>query len=194
MTNTSANFITDVWNNPSKLDEFRNDPKKYLLSIGENIPTDAEVVAHIDTNSDRNFVLPESDSILPSGDNYILNIIRKALKDASFKNQLLNNTASALAANNLRVPDGVNIHVYENQKNLFHVVVPFNPASGELSDTDLESVAGGGQTLDNCGYGSGGTSTACAIATFFSIGTSALVSGVAAGTTAIASVIADPGT
>jgi hypothetical protein len=72
---------------------------------------------------------------------------------------------------NTEVPDGIKIKVVEDTPDTMHVVIPYaTPEGAELSDSDLEAVAGGfldfgsggnGQTSYNCGTQSqsGGSSS-----------------------------------
>ena len=41
------------------------------------------------------------------------------------------------------VPEGLQLKVVENTERLVHLILPPRPESGELSDEQLESVAGG---------------------------------------------------
>jgi hypothetical protein len=69
-------------------------------------------------------------------------IIAKAWRDPAFKAQLITNPAAALKAEGMDVPVGMTVTVLENTDKQFHLVLPHQP-TGELSENDLEAVAGG---------------------------------------------------
>lgn len=69
-------------------------------------------------------------------------IIAKAWTDDSFKRKLLSDPAATLKAEGVDIPVGVEVRVVENTDKVFHLVLPAK--SRELSDEDLEKVAGAG--------------------------------------------------
>jgi len=79
-------------------------------------------------------------------------IIEKAWKDPAFKQALLKDPHAALRNFNIPMPDGVKLHVHEETASDLHMVLPPDPSKSELSDQDLDAVAGGG-TLDSWGPG-----------------------------------------
>jgi hypothetical protein len=70
-------------------------------------------------------------------------IIAKTWSDESFKQRLLANPAATLKAEGFEMPAGVEVRVLENSEKAFYLVLPPKPATGELSDEDLENVAAG---------------------------------------------------
>ena len=69
-------------------------------------------------------------------------VLAKAEEDAEFRALLLENPKAAVkAATGLSVPDGINIHVVEDNATDYHLVLP--PAGRKLSDQEISSVAGG---------------------------------------------------
>ena len=72
----------------------------------------------------------------------INNILAKCWADASFKQQLLENPAATLKAEGVDIPAGYTVRVLENTDKVINYVLPPNP-NAELSDAELESVAGG---------------------------------------------------
>ena len=72
----------------------------------------------------------------------INNILAKCWADASFKQQLLTDPAAALKAEGIEIPAGYTVRVVENTDKVINYVLPPNP-NAELSDSELESVAGG---------------------------------------------------
>jgi hypothetical protein len=71
-------------------------------------------------------------------------LIAKAWQDNSFKQELLSNPKSVLQREGIILPEGVDIKVLEESISSFYLIIPTPPSSsGELSEADLESVAGG---------------------------------------------------
>ena len=57
----------------------------------------------------------------------------------------LSDPHAVLAEHGMDVPEGMNVKVVENTGNTVHVTLPAAPdANGDLSDEELENVAGGG--------------------------------------------------
>lgn len=78
-------------------------------------------------------------------------VIAKAWKDESYKQELLNNPKVVIGKEfDVEFPDNVTIHVMTEDTNNLYFVIPNIPADisfQELSEEQLEAVAGGG-TLD----------------------------------------------
>jgi hypothetical protein len=72
----------------------------------------------------------------------INNILAKCWADASFKRQLLADPATVLKAEGVEIPAGYTVRVLENTGKVVNYVLPPNP-NAELSDSELEAVAGG---------------------------------------------------
>jgi hypothetical protein len=73
-------------------------------------------------------------------------IILKSLEDDGFKQELMSNPKAALSRElGLQgLPDSLQINVVEETPNSIYVVLPAKPSKdGELSDQELEAVAGG---------------------------------------------------
>jgi len=75
-------------------------------------------------------------------------LIAKCWADEGFKAKLLADPAATLKAEGAEVPEGVEIKAVENTDTVFHLVIPVVPT--DLSDEDLDSVAGGGLTGGWC--------------------------------------------
>ena len=69
-------------------------------------------------------------------------IIAKCWADESFKQKLLADTMATLKAEGAELPAGLTVKAVENTDTVFHLVIPAKP-SGDLSDDDLDKVAGG---------------------------------------------------
>jgi hypothetical protein len=71
-------------------------------------------------------------------------LFARCWKDEAFKKRFLAEPASVLEEEGFDVPEGVKIKVIENRPDEMTLVLPFNPASPELSDAEMDQVAGGG--------------------------------------------------
>ncbi|HEY7126722.1 MAG TPA: NHLP leader peptide family RiPP precursor [Ktedonobacterales bacterium] len=72
-------------------------------------------------------------------------VLARAIKDASFRQELLRNPKAVLAREfNFHVSDNMTIRVLEDSATLHTIVLPAQEAvTQELSDVELELVAGG---------------------------------------------------
>ena len=68
-----------------------------------------------------------------------------ATKDADYKKALLTNPRKVVSMQlGQEIPDSLQIKVVQDTAEVMHMVLPYVPAEGaELSDADLEMVAGG---------------------------------------------------
>ncbi|MBD1835214.1 NHLP leader peptide family natural product precursor [Cyanobacteria bacterium FACHB-472] len=72
-------------------------------------------------------------------------IIARAWQDASFKQELLSNPRTAFEKEGIPLPQSIELRVVEESSNTLYFVLPMQPSeTGELSEAELESVAGGG--------------------------------------------------
>ena len=189
MKKTEAEVIQAIWNDPEEHQAFLANPKKYLLEQGQEIPKDTEVKAYEDTPSLRHFLLPSKGTQLPGEDEPFLQIAKRAMEDSEFKAELLKNPRTVAQEMGIAIPDGLEIKILDNKPDEINVIVPFNSASGELSDADLEAVAGGKGTPAICAGVGGVLAAGCVAAGFFTGGVTAIASlvgggGVAAGSAA----------
>ena len=74
-------------------------------------------------------------------------IVAKAWADDQFKQRLLADPAAVLNELGVMVPAGVTVKVVENTDTVCNLVLPGKP-KGELTDAELQSVAGGGSWID----------------------------------------------
>lgn len=144
MTLTMGEFIEKLWDNPEDAKKFEDNPKQFLIDNGEPVSDDVQVYAHIDTASDRSFVLPADKSEIPEDENDALSVVRKAMDDPTFKAKLKEQPKAAFAEEGLQIPEDMSVTVFENTPSQLHIVLPVDPATTELSDADLENIPGGG--------------------------------------------------
>ena len=69
-------------------------------------------------------------------------ILARAATDAALRAKLVAGGASTLRALGVAVPDGVTVQFHEDSITVRHFVIP-SPQGAELSDADLDKVAGG---------------------------------------------------
>jgi hypothetical protein len=81
-------------------------------------------------------------------------IIAKAMKDEAFRQQLLSNPKETLEHDlGITLPQGVTVQVHEDTPTNLHLVLPMQAvqsAAGEpreLSEAELEGIAGGGPAV-----------------------------------------------
>ena len=75
-------------------------------------------------------------------DKAVSEIVAKCWADEGFKKMLLSDPAATLKAEGLELPAGTSLKVLQNTDTVFHLVIPAKP-TGDLSDQDLDKVAGG---------------------------------------------------
>jgi len=75
-------------------------------------------------------------------------LIEKAMKDESFRNMLLENPHAAIEQElQTKLPESIKIRVLQEQSNSLYLILPplpADPGSEALTESELASVAGGG--------------------------------------------------
>ena len=91
-------------------------------------------------------------------------IIARAMKDEAFRQELLTNPKAALERElGITIPDDVVIRVYEDTSTTIHLALPLKTSTSEpqeLSDAELDAIAGGGGVTRSVGFFTLGNSLA----------------------------------
>ena len=192
MNKIETEIVQTIWNDEEEHQAFLANPKQYLLEEGQEIPKDTEVNVYEDTPSLRHFLLPSETTQLPQTDELFHEIAKRAIEDSDFKAELLENPKTVAREMGIAIPDGLKIKVVEDKPSEINMIVPFNSASGELSDIDLEAVAGGKSDTNRkiCGGTSAAAGIGCGIGAIFSFGATAAASAAGVATTTGASHLA----
>lgn len=75
-------------------------------------------------------------------------VIARCWTDDAYKLKLLADPFVVLQARGVEFPDGLVLRAVENTEKVFHLVIPAKPT--DLSDEDLDAVAGGQKAPSNC--------------------------------------------
>jgi hypothetical protein len=140
----------------------RKDPKAALESLGIKVPSGLAVKVYENGPSTIHAVLPEKNGGSVAGlDKNVAKVFEKAWSDPKFKESLLKDPTGAIkSATNANLPKNLKIVIHADSKSEMNLVLPYvPPTSGELSDADLEMVAGGkgNPNKGGCGAAIGGS-------------------------------------
>ncbi|HBC76027.1 MAG: hypothetical protein A2008_08435 [Candidatus Wallbacteria bacterium GWC2_49_35] len=117
-------IIAKCWQDEGYKKSFLANPKKFLVEAGMTIPEKVEVKIVESTPKIMYAVLPIKVS---------LDILHK----------IMNNIVNHGVSHGLKLPEGGELRFIQNTLKVQYVVIPTKPAEGELTDADLELVAGG---------------------------------------------------
>ncbi|MBD1825743.1 NHLP leader peptide family natural product precursor [Cyanobacteria bacterium FACHB-DQ100] len=201
---TIQEALEQVWSDEALKNRLLSDPKPVLSEFGLDISDQVDVKVHENTANCLNFILPEQ-AIFEGADPEALDpvagkVMKRAWADSEFKTQLLAAPKAAIQdATGVTLPEEMTVNVYENTPEVRHMILPANPNDSELSDMDLEGVAGGlskgaqwgvgcGSAGAVTGVAAGGFGIAAAALAFSAVGTA--VTGIIAGGLGVAGGVA----
>jgi hypothetical protein len=70
-------------------------------------------------------------------------IFEQVRTDETFKQRFLKEPKSVLTEMGIEIPDSVEIEIHQDTPTLKHLVIPADTSSNELSESELQMVAGG---------------------------------------------------
>lgn len=136
--------IARATKDPAYRAQLLRDPKAAVeQELGSPLPAGMQVQVMQQTNDTVQLVLPP---LLPTGADLEQRIVSKAMIDPAFRAALLSDPKAAIEKETgVSLPDNVRVQVVEQSKDLLNLVLPMDESSGsaELSDKELEAVAGG---------------------------------------------------
>ena len=92
-------------------------------------------------------------------------VLKRAATDGEYRKLLLSNPPAAIAkVDPTPLPPGFKIKAFDNNGANATIVLPDMVGTGELSDAELEQVAGGGGSANRCG---GSCAASCVYSSIF---------------------------
>jgi hypothetical protein len=149
-------IVTRTWEDEAFKQEFLSDPKPVIeQATGEKLPEGLIIRVMQETPNIRYLVLPLRDEVSAEtleqmrqgAEGELSSVIARALEDDAFKQELLSNPSSVIERElGITIPEGIEFRVVEQENNIRNLVLPMQPdnfVDGELSEEELEAVAGG---------------------------------------------------
>jgi hypothetical protein len=125
------------------------DPAAALAEVGAKVPAGMTVQVHVNEAAKIHVTLPLRDGPHKIDDAAVRKVFEKAWSDPAYKALLLKEPFKVISEAGARLPKGLAIVVHEDTAKILNLSLPYVPAAaGELSDADLEMVAGGKGTIE----------------------------------------------
>ncbi|MDD3363802.1 MAG: hypothetical protein PHZ03_02350 [Syntrophomonas sp.] len=138
-----------AWADEKYKDLLLKDPVSALEKLGVHLPEGKKIVVYEETDELVFFRLPTKE-VMPALDEdnkarlSWFEIVNKSVVNKEFKEQLLAEPLRVLKENGFPLQEGKKVQVVVEEAGTDILVIPPRPYSNELSDEELENVAGGG--------------------------------------------------
>jgi hypothetical protein len=173
-------IVTRAWEDEAFKQEILNNPKPAIeQTTGEKLPEDLVIRVVQETPNVRYIMLPSVSSMTPEERQQTVNefrqeatgdfssVIVRAIEDDTFKQELVSQPNAVIERElGITLPEGSEIRVLEQEDNIRYLVLPMQPDSlegDELSEAELEAVAGGIKWLPDLKCGKTVSSLICSI-------------------------------
>ncbi|PKK88464.1 MAG: hypothetical protein CVV64_18615 [Candidatus Wallbacteria bacterium HGW-Wallbacteria-1] len=140
------NFFTSLMTDAALRNRFKAEPNKVLAEFSIPGFEGRNVIVHENNATTMNFTLLPRDSKIDESkiDPRFMKIQKMAWENAEFVEKLMSDTRNTLMEFFGSIPENMTVNIFRNTGDTQHVIIPAAPnASEELSDDDLEMVAGG---------------------------------------------------
>jgi hypothetical protein len=151
-----AQVVTRTWQDEPFKQRLLGNPQAVLQEHGLMVPAGKAVRVVEDTAETMHLVLLAKPAGELSADRLargagqgqeparqLGQVLARAWQDEPFKQRLVADPRAVLREQGIVVPSGQAVRVVENTAETVHLVLPPKPAEGELSDEQLDQVAGG---------------------------------------------------
>jgi hypothetical protein len=130
---------------PDQLERLRLDPGQCLGDLGIALSPEQVIHLHQEVAGEAHLVLPLGEIHREDLTPEIIRILARAKTDLGFAASLVEDPRRTIEEEfHWRLPGSVQIFVHQNQVNCLHVVLPWDSPTGELTDQELDLVAGAG--------------------------------------------------
>ena len=152
---TMGKIMAKAWSDPGFKERLRSDPAATLMELRISLPADMEIVVLENTPETTYLVLGAPRRVEPLsaihdikrfGDTYRdprLHPLNWVSHDPVHTARIKSEPVKALAEMGLEVAEGMTVTVVENSWTRTHLVLPPQPAPGELDDDTLRRVSEG---------------------------------------------------
>jgi hypothetical protein len=147
-----AQIVTRAWEDPAFKQELLNNPKAVLAEAGVEVPDNVDLKILEETPNNLYLIVPKEavSETAVEEEKTVDALIARAGRDAAFRQELFNSPKAVIQRElGVSIPAETEVHVLEPTDTKAYMVLPARTATEgeELSEEELEAVAGGGWCL-----------------------------------------------